>query len=180
MTRRGTSLVEMLVVMLILGTLTVIAAPKLRPSTHGQVEQNARLLAQDLDLARTRAYATRALTRVVIADTIWQSYLDDNRDTTILENAAERLAFGATNTRLLEKHILFGRGSVPPIPPDSSGTPIPGTRRVQFGARGTTEPFGTSTILYLRYDTESTAVSAVEINPAANVRLWRWVDGAWQ
>lgn len=178
--RRGTSLVEILTVLVVLGVITSIAAPKLRPSPHGQVEQNTRLLAQDLDLARTRAYATRSLVRVVVSDTLWQSFLDQNRDTVIAETAIERFAFGTMNSRILGDHVQFGRGSVPPLPTDTLGTPPPGDRRIQFGPRGIAEPFGTSTILYLTYDSDNTAVSAVEINPAANVRVWRWVDGAWQ
>ncbi len=180
MSRRGTSLIEMLIVLVLLGIMTSIAAPRLRPSPHGQVEQNTRLLAQDLDLARTRAYATRSIVRVVITDTLWQSFLDQNRDTVINETASEQTAFGSMNSRILGQHVVFGRGAAPPIPPDTAGTPPTGPRRVQFGARGTTEPFGASTILYLSYDTDHTAVSAVEINPAANVRVWRWVDGTWQ
>jgi type II secretion system protein H len=180
MRRAGTSLIEMLIVLTLLGILTSIAAPRMRPSSKGTVEQNSRLLAQDLDLARTRAYATRALVRVVVSDTLWQSFLDQNRDSTIAEITDERTAFGAMNSRILGQHVQFGRGVAPPIPTDSAGTPVYGTRRIQFGPRGTTEPFGSSAILYLTYDTDSTAVSAVEITPAANVRVWRWVDGAWQ
>ena len=179
MTRRGTSMVEMLIVLVILGVLTSIAAPRLRQSAKGTVEQNSRLLAQDLDLARTRAYATRSLVRVVVSDTLWQSFLDQNRDTVIAENASERTAFGAMNNRVLERHVIFGRGAAPPIPNDTAVTPT-GTRRVQFSARGTTEPFGTAQVLYLTYDSDNAAVSAVEITPAANVRVWRWVDGTWQ
>jgi type II secretion system protein H len=178
--RRGTSLIEILTVLVILGVMTTIAAPRLRPNPHAQVEQNTRLLAQDLDLARTRAYATRSLVRVVVSDTLWRSYLDANRDTVIAENAIERVAFGQMNSRPLEKGVVFGRGSVPPLPSDTLGTPPPGDRRIQFGPRGITEPFGSSTVLYLLHSTDNTAVSAVEINPAANVRVWRWVDGAWQ
>ncbi len=180
MSRRGTSLVEMLTVLVVLGVMTSIAAPRLRPSPHGQVEQNTRLLAQDLDLARTQAYASRALVRVVVGDTIWQSFLDHNRDTVIAENATERTAFGTMNSRILDKNVVFGRGSVPRIPPDTGAPPPLGVRRIQFGPRGITDPFGTSTTLYLTYNSDNTAVSAVEINPAANVRVWRWVDGAWQ
>ena len=180
MSRRGTSLVEMLTVLVVLGIMTSIAAPRLRPSPHGQVEQNTRLLAQDFDLARTQAYASRALVRVVVDDTLWQSFLDHNRDTVIAENATERTAFGTMNSRILGQHVVFGRGSVPRIPPDTGAPPPSGTRRIQFGPRGIVEPFGASATLYLTYDSDNTAVSAVEINPAANVRVWRWVDGAWQ
>ena len=178
--RRGTSLIELLVVLVLLGVLTSIAAPRLRPSPHGQVEQNTRLLAQDLDLARTQAYAARALVRVVVSDTLWQTFLDQNRDSVIAETASERTAFGTVNSRILGAHVVFGRGSVPPIPTDTSGSLPLGARRIQFGPRGTTEPFGTSTTLYLMYDTDNSAVGAVEVNPAANVRVWRWVDGTWQ
>lgn len=180
MSRRGTSLIEMLIVMVLLGIMTTIAAPRLRPSPHGQVEQNTRLLAQDLDLARTQAYAARTAVRVVVTDTLWQSFLDHNRDTVIAESATERTAFGTMNSRVLGDHVVFGRGSAPAIPTDSTYVPFYGARRIQFNARGTTHPFGASTVLYLTYDTDSSAVSAVEINPAANVRVWRWVDGTWQ
>ena len=179
MKRQGTSLIEMLIVLVVLGVMTSIAAPRLRPSAKGTVEQNSRLLAQDLDLARTRAYATRSLVRVVITDTLWQSFLDQNRDTVVAESAAEQIAFGSMNSRVLGQHVVFGRGIAPLIPTDTVATLPYGARRIQFGARGTTEPFGTSTVLYLTYDSDSSAVSAVEITPAANVRVWRWVDGAW-
>mgnify|MGYP000503466037 FL=1 len=85
MRRRGTSLVELLIVMVLIGVMTTIAAPRLLPSAKGTVEQNARLLAQDMDMARTRAYSARALVRVVLADTTWQSFLDQNRDSVIAE-----------------------------------------------------------------------------------------------
>jgi type II secretion system protein H len=177
--RRGTSLVEILTVLVVLGVMTSIAAPRLRPSPHGQVEQNTRLLAQDLDLARTRAYASRSLVRVLVTDTLWQSFLDQNRDSVIAESATEGTAFGPMNSRILGSHVVFGRGSVPPLPTDTLGTQ-PWPRRIDFSPRGIVEPFGNSAILYLTSDSDGTAVSAVEINPAANVRVWRWVDGVWQ
>ena len=179
MSRRGTSLIEMLVVLVILGTLTALAAPRMRPSAKGTVEQNSRLLAQDFDLARTRAYAARALVRVVVRDTLWQTFLDQDRDSVIFESASERMAFGPFNSRPIGQHVVFGRGIAPVIPGDTVVTAT-GTRRIQFGSRGTTDPFGSSAVLYLTYDSDSSAVSAVEITPAANVRVWRWVDGTWQ
>lgn len=179
MRRRGTSLVELLIVMVLIGIMTTIAAPRLLPSRNGTVEQNARLLAQGMDMARTRAYSARALVRVVVTDTVWQSFLDQNRDSVIAENATERTAFGVMSSRVFETGVVFGRGSAPRIPGDTAATQL-GTRRIAFGARGTTEPFGTGTVLYLTHASDATAVSAVEITPAANVKVWRWVDGAWQ
>lgn len=179
MRRRGTSLVELLIVMVLIGVMTTIAAPRLLPSAKGTVEQNARLLAQDVDMARTRAYSARALVRVVLADTTWQSFLDQNRDSVIAETVTERTAFGVMSRRTLETGVVFGRGSASRLPLDTATIPF-GTRRIMFGARGTTEPFGTGTVLYLTHISDATAVSAVEITPAANVKVWRWVDGAWQ
>jgi len=179
MRRRGTSLIELLIVMVLIGIMTAIAAPRLAPSPKGTVEQNARLLAQGMDMARTRAYSARALVRVVVTDTIWQSFLDQNRDSVIAETATERTAFGVMNDRVLETGVVFGRGSASRIPGDTASPPA-GTRRIAFGARGTTEPFGTATVLYLTHNSDATAVSAVEITPAANVKVWRWVDGVWQ
>jgi len=179
MRRRGTSLVELLIVMVLIGIMTTIAAPRLLQSSKGTVEQNARLLAQGMDMARTRAYSARTLVRVVVTDTVWQSFLDQNRDSVIAETATERTAFGVMSTRLFETGVVLGRGSASRIPGDTATTPV-GTRRIAFGARGTTEPFGTGTVLYLTHNSDATAVSAVEITPAANVKVWRWVDGAWQ
>lgn len=178
MSRRGTSLIELLIVLVLLGILTAVAAPRMRPSAKGTVEQTTRLLAQDLDLARTRAYGARAMVRFVVADTLWQIFLDQNRDMLIAEVATERTAFGPMNSRVREPHVIWSRGSAPAIPTDTT-TFLPGTRRLQFSARGVSEPFGTSTIIYLSYDTDPSAVCAVEVNPAANVRVWRWVDGMW-
>jgi prepilin-type N-terminal cleavage/methylation domain-containing protein len=179
MTRRGTSLVELMIVLTMLGIMTAIAAPRVRPSAKHAVEQNTRLLAQDIDHARTRAYGARTRVRVIVRDTSWRIYLDNNRDSVFSESTTERTAFGPMSRRYLESHIVFGRGIAPPIASDTNTVPIVGTRRLDFGTRGTTEPFGTSTVLYLTYDNDSSAVSAVEVNPAANVRVWRWVDGSW-
>ena len=152
----------------------------MRPSTTGAVDQNARLLAQDLDHARTKAYAARTNVRVVLGDTIWHTYLDSDRDSVITESAVELTAFGVMNTRGIEPGVIFGRGAAQRLLSDTVVTWVPGTRRVQFGTRGTTEPFGTSTVLYLTHVSDNTAVSAVEITSAANVRVWRWVEGVWQ
>jgi type II secretion system protein H len=179
-TRRGTSLVEMLIVLVLLGVLTSVAAPLMKPSTKGAVEQNARLLAQDLDHARTKAYAARTRVRVVVGDTIWRAYLDDNRDSVFAESAAEQTAFGNMNTRVIERGVVFGRGTAMRLLSDTAVSYTPGTRRVQFGTRGTTDPFGTNLVLYMTHTDDASAVTAIEINSAANVRIWRWVEGVWQ
>ncbi|MCC7053771.1 MAG: prepilin-type N-terminal cleavage/methylation domain-containing protein [Gemmatimonadaceae bacterium] len=180
MTRRGTSMVELLVVLAILAVMTTIAVPKLRISTRATVEQNARVLAQDLDLARTRAYGARARVRTVINDTIWQFYLDQNRDSTFAESATEQTAFGTHYRRTLEKGVIMSRGLATRLPNDPDATAPTGVRRLTFTARGITEPMGTAMFIYLTHAQDAGSVYAIEINPAANVRVWRWLNGGWQ
>ena len=180
MRRRGTSLIELLIVITLIGILTGIAAPRLRPSSRAAVEQNARLLSQDLDLARTRAYASRARVRMVISDTLWQVYLDQNRDSIFAESATEATAYGPLNSRVLDDRLNFSRGVAARLPADTISAPTAGPMRIQFGTRGITEPFGASAFVYLTHDADSTSVYAVEVTPAANVRVWRWLDGTWQ
>jgi prepilin-type N-terminal cleavage/methylation domain-containing protein len=178
--RRGTSMVELLVVLAILGILSSIAIPRMRPSTRAIVEQNARLLSQDLDLARTRAYSSRARVRVVFTDTIWQMHLDQDRDGTIAEVSAERTAFGSLYSHIVTKNVVFGRGVAPKLPSDPLSTVPTGVRRLNFDARGTTDPFGTTMVFYLTHSTDAASVYAVEISPSANIRVWRWLNGVWQ
>ena len=180
--RRGTTMIELVVVMALFAILSTMAVIRMRPSPKLQVEQNARLLAQDLDQARTRAYSSRVLTRMVLRDSTWNLYIDQNADSVLAENAVERTAFGGVATRALESQVRFGRGAIVPIPTDSIGaTWLPASvARITFSPRGTTEPFGSSTVIYLRHQGDATAVAAIEVTPSANVRVWRRVQGIWQ
>ena len=180
MRRQGTSLIELLIVITLIGILTGIAAPRLRSSTRAAVEQSARLLAQDLDLARTRAYASRARVRMVITDTTWQVYLDQNRDSIFAESGTEATAYGPLNFRVLDERQNFSRGVAARLLADTASAPSSGPQRIQFGTRGITEPFGSSAFVYLTHDADNTSVYAVEVTPASNVRVWRWLDGTWQ
>jgi prepilin-type N-terminal cleavage/methylation domain-containing protein len=180
--RRGVTLFEMVIVLAILAGLSAIAIPRAKSSELTQTNQWTRVLAQDLDLARTKAFAARARVRMVVTDTSWALYLDDNRDGTINEVAGEQVAFGTGNARRLEDGVRRGRGVAPVIAADlNPALPASGTvRRIDFGPSGATEPLGSSAVLYLTNATNALAVRAVEISPSANVRVWRWVDGAWR
>jgi prepilin-type N-terminal cleavage/methylation domain-containing protein len=180
--RRGVSLFEMVIVLALLAGLSAIAIPRARPSDTTQTDQWARVLAQDLDLARTRAFSTRARVRAVITDVSWALYLDDDRDGTINELAGEQVAFGGGSARRLEDGVARGRGLAPVIATDLNPAVAPSgpVRRIEFGPSGTTEPLGSSAVIYLTNTSNARAVRAVEVSPSANVRVWRWVDGAWR
>jgi len=179
MRRRGTTLAELLVTMTVLGVLTAIAAPRMKVSSRAMVEQNARLLAQDLDLARTRAYSTRARVRTLVADSTWRTFFDQNRDSVFSESTAEQTAYGVMSRRMLEPRVILSRGKAGPLPSDTvtaTGT----TRRIQFSPRGVAEPFGNTSVVYLTHRTDSASVYAVEVSPGANIRVWRWLNNTWQ
>jgi prepilin-type N-terminal cleavage/methylation domain-containing protein len=180
--RRGVTLFEMVIVLAILTGLSAIAIPRARASETTQTDQWARVLAQDLDLARSQAFAARARVRAVVTDTSWALYLDDNRDETISEVAGEQLPFGTGGTRRLEDGVTRGRGAAPVIATDLNPSMAPSgvVRRIEFGPSGTTEPLGSSMVIYLTNTANARAVRAIEISPSANVRVWRWVDGAWR
>jgi prepilin-type N-terminal cleavage/methylation domain-containing protein len=180
--RRGVSLFEMVVVLAVMASLSAIAIPRMKATSVTQVEQWARVLAQDLDMARSRAFSARSTVRATLTDSTWTLYLDDNRDATISETAAEQAAVGTINTRKLTEGVLLGRGLASVLPTDPTpAAPASGvTHRVQFGPLGTTTPLGSRKVIYFTSRDNNRAVRAVEISPAANVRVWRWVDGSWQ
>lgn len=178
--RRGVSVIELVVVLVIVGVIAKMAVPRMRPSSRATVEHTARVLVQDLDMARTRAYAARARVNVVVADTIWRMYLDQNRDSVFAENATELAAFGTINTHTRVKPVIFGRGVASKLPSDPNAIMPTGTRRLLFNSRGATEPFGTLTVFYLTSSTDPKTVFAVEVSPSGNVRLWRWLNNTWQ
>jgi prepilin-type N-terminal cleavage/methylation domain-containing protein len=178
--RRGTSLIEIIVVLVIVGVMARIAVPRMRPSSRATVERTARILVQDLDLARTRAYAARAMVRIVVADTIWSSYLDNDRDGNFSETATELTAFGTINTHARMRPVIFGRGAAAKLPTDPLAIMPTGTRRLLLNTRGAAEPFGTVTVFYLTSSSDANTVFAVEVSPSGNVRLWRWLNNTWQ
>lgn len=177
---RGASLIEVVVVLVIIGVMSKIAIPRMRSSPRATVEHTARLLVQDLDLARTRAYASRAPVRVVVADTIWTMYLDHNRDGNFSENATETRAFGTIYRHTRVRPVIFGRGSATKLPTDPNAIMPVGTRRLLLDSRGATSPFGTVAVFYLTTASSPSTVYAVEVSPSGNVRLWRWLNNTWQ
>ena len=63
--RRGFTLIELLMVVVVVGVMMSIAVPRLRITPETEVQLAAMQLAQDIDLARTRALSTRSASRPV-------------------------------------------------------------------------------------------------------------------
>ncbi len=67
--RRGMSLVEMLMVVVMIGLMVAFALPRMRVSPLTHARNAADQLVRDLEQARVRALSTRSLVRVVFDPT---------------------------------------------------------------------------------------------------------------
>ncbi|HEY7636140.1 MAG TPA: hypothetical protein VH763_11375 [Gemmatimonadales bacterium] len=181
--RAGTSLVEMLVVIVMIGICLRIAVPRVRVSQATRVKAAADQLARDLEVARSRALATRSLTRVAINTVAgtYVGYLDNDRNGALAQTAVETAALEAYRSRTIDSNVRFGRGLAPDLPgyAGAGSITLPGSR-VDFDTRGLTTPLGTKGVIYLWSATDRNAVAAVTVSGAAAIRTWVYRGGAWQ
>jgi prepilin-type N-terminal cleavage/methylation domain-containing protein len=184
--RRGFTLIEMLIVVAMIGIMVGVVAPKFRLNEATETQLAAMQVAQDLDLARTRALGTRSAVRYVFrtAQDQYVGFLDDDRDGGISETDGERLALRGFGLRSLPARTEFGRGSADPIPDDtdpgdSDGVTFDGGR-IEYSPRGIVEPMGTAGVIYIKHKRDPEAVSAVRVSPSGSVRIWKWREGEWQ
>jgi len=182
--RRGFSLIEILIVIVLIGLMLSIVVPRFRISQFTKTRAVADQLARDLEAARSRALATRSLARIVLdpAAGTYTGYLDNDRDGALAQSAVETAALEVFRTRGLDRDIQFGRGAAPDVPgfagPGSVTLP---NSRVDFDSRGLTTPLGTSGVVYLRSATDTTAVTAVTVSAAAGIQTWSYRGGGqWQ
>lgn len=183
-TRDGFTIIELLAVVAIVGIMMAIMLPKFRISEKTEVQLAGMQLAQDMDVARTRALSTREMVRVAFNSGArkYGGYLDDNGDGTIAESEAEWQALRGFGVRELPARVSYSRGAAGPIPDDAGGGDISfPDERIEFDSRGLTVPMGTRGVVYLANDNDPNAVVAIQVTPSGNVRFWTYhVDGGWQ
>jgi prepilin-type N-terminal cleavage/methylation domain-containing protein len=181
---RGVSLIEMLVVIVMIGLMLSIVVPRMRVSSSTKVRQAADQLVRDLELARTRALSTRSWTRVVFdqASSSYTGYLDLNRDSVFAQSAAERDSLRGFGSRTLGDGVQFGRAfsttDVPSVP--GAGVITFPANRLDFDARGLTNPFGTKGTIYLLLPSDPAAVAAVTVTAGAGIRSWVFNGATWR
>ena len=169
--------------MTLVGIMAGFALPRLRPSEGRLVREAAYQLVTDLEVVRSRALATRSLTRVLVAPAAsrYDAFLDINRDLVLDQSQAERDSVAVFRGRALEGHVVFGRGGAPAVP----GFPGVGAvsladSRVDFNTRGLTDPFGSSGAIYLTSSEDPSVVLAVTVSGAGAMRVWTLDHGTWQ
>jgi type II secretory pathway pseudopilin PulG len=181
--RAGASLVEMLVVIVLVGICLKIAVPRVRVSQATRVRAVADQLVRDLEVARSRALATRSLTRVAVNTVAgtYVGYLDNDRDGVLAQTAVETAALEAYRSRTIDSDVRFGRGAAPDLPgfAGAGSITLPNSR-VDFDSRGLTAPLGTKGVIYLWSATDPSAIAAVSVSGAAAIRTWVYHGGGWQ
>jgi len=181
--RRGFTLIEMVIVIVVMGLAMMFAVPRFRVSSQTKARQTATMLTADLELARSKAMAHRATVRVVFdaATSSYTGYLDFNRDGVFAQSTAERDSLHAFGTRVLPNGASFGRAGRPDIPSFAgTGAITFPTPQVDFDARGLSTPFGTRGVVYVQLADDTAAVAAVTVSGAGGVRLWTSEGGYWR
>jgi prepilin-type N-terminal cleavage/methylation domain-containing protein len=182
----GFTLLELIVVLTIVGIALAVVVPRFRLSPSQRVAADAQQVLRDLELARTRALATRRSAQMVfdVAGNRYTGYLDDNGDGTFLQSASEMQALRGRGPVGLSPEVSFGRGGATALPGDTAATAAVTfqNNRVTFGPSGVTTPFGARGTVYLRNKQDQQVVAAVSVTGAGSFKLWRYNKdaGAWQ
>jgi type II secretory pathway pseudopilin PulG len=182
--RRGITVVELIVVMVIIGAVMAIVFPRLTVSPRQRTMAAVTQIAQDIEVVRTRALATRSRARIAFNDGPggWGAFVDDDRDSVITGTDDERTAAGVFGHRELPEGLVFGRGSAPAAPRDllATGAISFVSPWVDFDPRGLVAETGQTATIYVESLSDASVVGAVQLSPAGSVRVLTYRDGQWQ
>jgi prepilin-type N-terminal cleavage/methylation domain-containing protein len=193
--RRGYTLIEMMVIMVMLAVVVAVAVPRgLKSSPQLQVDLAARGLTRDLEKVRMRAIAAKRRVRFSFleGEVFYTAYMDISPGRTgVIESTDEEVHESRLVTRgsnggvpgvALPKGVVFGFG-------EATAGPLGGVASdpitlendwVEFDSRGMVVPAGSGGVIFLAHEDDPSAVAAVSISGAGAFRAWRYRGGGWQ
>lgn len=157
--RKGFSLVEVVIVMVLFGAMTAIAVPKMRPSNQTRTRFEARLVSRDLEMVRAMAMARKEEVRVAFETDAYSIFVSDSLV------RREALADG----------IQFSSDGASEV----SGFPVGSLDELQFDALGIPLPRGTRGVLYLSHE-DGDGHAAVSVAGSGSFKVWSFIGGVWQ
>ncbi len=180
--RRGMTMMELLIVIVMIGIMAAMVVPRLRASPRRMVQESARQLSRDIELVRSQALASKRTSRLaLVGTTAWVGYRDVEGDGAISEIQAEVDSMRGFGQRTLDPQVILGRGSATALSGWPTGDPTSLTgSHLDFKGDGLTQPFGTQGVIYLHHRDDPTVVAAVTITGAGSVRVWNYQGGTWQ
>ena len=181
--QRGFSLIELIIVILLMGLLSSIMIPNMRPTPLSKVRFAAQTLARDLELVRTRALSSKMNARMLFSmvERSYVGFLDYDRDGTIDETALETRALRARGRITLSSDVRFGRGTAAELPGIPGAGPVTfADGRIHLNGRGIPMPFGARGAVYLVHRDYPDAVAAVSVSASGSFKAWSYAGGAWR
>ncbi len=196
--RRGFTLIEMIIVMLLAGVMAAVTVPRaLRTSPQQEVHKQARQIMRDLESARMRAIASKRVVRVSFYESrdFYAAYQDvtPERSGKISETEGEARAsrfmargnMGKIPGADLETRIDFGSGKATAGPMGNSiSDPVMFKNDyVEFDARGMVRPVDgvrTGGVIVVTHERDPSFVSAVTVTASGAFRTWDYRDGKWR
>ena len=182
-TRRGFTLIEILVVVVMIGLMMRIVVPKFRISNSTKARQSADQLVRDLEIVRARALATKSISR---SRSTWRGTRTPATSTpTATACWARRRPRRRRSACSGPERSTPASSSAGHRRPTCRATPAPARRRspgtrIDFDSRGLTTPLGTKGVIYIVSTADTTAVTAVSISGAGSIQAWVYKGGAWQ
>ena len=186
MERKGFTIVELVVAIMIVGVALAITLPRFRASPAQKVKAAATQLVRELEMARTRGLAAKRSARLVfnVTGNSYVGYEDYNGNGLFYENATEMEALRWPGVSQLSPDVRFGRGNATTSAPGdttASGAVTFINGRLTFGKDGLTTPFGTRGAVYFVSSTSADVVAAVSVTGAGSFKVWLYQGGgAWR
>ncbi len=193
--KRGFTVTELIVVIILVGVAAAFAIPRALKSTPRQdVTQAARQLTRDLEQVRTRAMSAKRNVRfsfdesadfyTAFMDTTAarrRTFMQDTREVHESKLAAQGAHDGLPGVRL-SRRVTFGAGDAGSGPlGEATDDPILlADDRIEFDSRGMAIPLGTRGVIFLTHADDPSVVAAITISGAGAFQTWHYRGGSWE